>query len=724
MLAAANAASSKAIADAAAKAADDKAAALAAASADAAAKLAATVAAADAAAKAAAADRKALEDHAVKRLAAAEAAYATANAAALARAAAELKATQDAAATKLAAAAAERKAADDAAAKASARAAAVAAAELKAAQDNGAAMLTAANAASSRALADAAAKAADDKAAALQASAAELRAVRDEAAAKLAATVAAADAAAKAAAADRKAVEDEAAARLAAAAAAAAKARADAAAELKAWQAEAAAKLAAFERRASMDDAARKLAAAEAAAAKAAADSAARAAAELSAAQDVAAAKLASAAAARKAAEDVKTQAAGAARLATAAAKPAEVAAAPSRVTAAFLKQHRGALTEFEQSEILSFPAVWYAGAGSAKIRGVPGASGPRNHGYDDERGDYLFVARDHLAYRYEVLSLLGKGNFGIVLRCFDHKMQTHRAVKIIRNNKSMNDRSLAEVKILEHLRACDPADGSNIVQMYETFNFRGHLCITFEVLSMSLYDFAKSTNFQGMHVGLIRHFAQQLLVSLRLLRASHVLHCDLKPENVLLRAPNKPGIKLADFGSSCFVEERESLPYMQSRFYRSPEVILGSPYDEGIDMWSLGCILAELFTGRVLFQGETETEQLACIMETMGLPPRALLEQAARRSHFFDSTGAPRPDAKSRVKRKPGSRSLATTLRCPDAGFVSFVQGCLRWDPRERLTPDAGLAHAWFCDGAPQAPLSPPPGRERSFTTMFRSVA
>jgi dual specificity tyrosine-phosphorylation-regulated kinase 2/3/4 len=583
-------------------------------------------------------------------------------------------------------------------------------------------MLTAANAASARALADAAAKAAEDKAAAMQAAAAELRAARDDAAAKLAATVAAADAAAKAAAADRKALEDEAVARLAASAAAAAKARADAAAELKAWQAEAAAKMATLERRANADDAAKKVAAAEAAAAKAAADSAARAAAELSAAQDVAAVKLASAAAARKAAEAVRTQAEGAARLA-AAAKPAEVAAGPSPVAAAFLKKHRSILTEFEQSEILSFPAIWYAGAGSAKIRGVPGTSGPGNQGYDDERGDYLFVAHDHLAYRYEVLALLGRGNFGVVLRCFDHKTQAVCAVKIIRNKKSTNDRSLAEVKILEHLRGCDPGDGSNIVQMYECFNFRSHLCITFEVLSMSLYDFAKSTNFQGMQVGLIRHFAQQLLVSLRLMRASHVLHCDLKPENVLLRAPNKPGIKLIDFGSSCFLEERASMPYMQSRFYRSPEVILGHPYDEGVDMWSLGCILAELFTGRVLFQGETETEQLACIMETMGLPPRALLEQAARRSQFFDSTGAPRPDTKSRVKRKPGSRSLATTLRCPDAGFVAFVQGCLRWDPRERLTPDAGLAHAWISDAAPQAPLSPPPSRERSFTSMFRGA-
>ena len=75
---------------------------------------------------------------------------------------------------------------------------------------------------------------------------------------------------------------------------------------------------------------------------------------------------------------------------------------------------------------------------------------------------------------------------------------------------------------------------------------------------------------------------------------------------------------------------------YIQSRFYRSPEVILGLPYSMPIDMWSLGCILAELYTGYPLFPGENEVEQLACIMEIQGLPPQNILEQATRRRLFF----------------------------------------------------------------------------------------
>jgi dual specificity tyrosine-phosphorylation-regulated kinase 2/3/4 len=391
---------------------------------------------------------------------------------------------------------------------------------------------------------------------------------------------------------------------------------------------------------------------------------------------------------------------------------PAALAAGLPLTAASVLKHHRESLSEFEQSEVLEYPAIWYTGAGAAKIRGVPGLPGPSNHGYDDERGDYVSVPHDHLGFRYEVLSLLGKGSFGAVLRCFDHKTQTLRAVKIIRNKKRFHHQALVEVKILEHLRARDPGDGSNMVHMHEYFYFRSHLCIAFELLSINLYEFIKNNNFQGLSIGLIRRFAQQLLVSLRFLRAARVIHCDLKPENILLRAPNKSGIKVIDFGSSCFEEERV-YTYIQSRFYRSPEVILGLPYDVGIDMWSLGCILAELYTGYPLFPGENETEQLACIMEALGLPPRALLEPAARRKQFFDSAGAPRLVANSRGKRRrPGTKDLALALRCSDAGFVAFLQGCLRWDPRERLSPDAALAHEWICDGAlPPPPPLPPPG-------------
>jgi dual specificity tyrosine-phosphorylation-regulated kinase 2/3/4 len=113
------------------------------------------------------------------------------------------------------------------------------------------------------------------------------------------------------------------------------------------------------------------------------------------------------------------------------------------------------------------------------------------------------------------------------------------------------------------------------------------------------------------------------------------VIHCDLKPENILLRQPDRSGIRVIDYGSSCFVNQKV-YTYIQSRFYRAPEVILGMDYGLAIDMWSTGCILAELYTGRPLFPGENEQDQLACIMQLIGVPDKQYLESCSRKKQFF----------------------------------------------------------------------------------------
>lgn len=137
------------------------------------------------------------------------------------------------------------------------------------------------------------------------------------------------------------------------------------------------------------------------------------------------------------------------------------------------------------------------------------------------------------------------------------------------------------------------------------------------------------------MSLSLIRRFAIQILQSLKFLREEDVIHCDLKPENILLKSPDKSGIKIIDFGSSCFSDQR-IYSYIQSRFYRAPEIIIGIPYTTGIDMWSFGCILIELYTGIPIFPGESEMEQLALIMQVFGVPPLKVLENAERRNKFF----------------------------------------------------------------------------------------
>jgi len=363
------------------------------------------------------------------------------------------------------------------------------------------------------------------------------------------------------------------------------------------------------------------------------------------------------------------------------------------------LKKYRDTLSEFEQGEILDYPKVYFTGSNAHKLMKT-NRSNSNNYGYDDDRGDYHIVTHDHLAYRFEVLGNLGKGSFGQVCKCFDYQENSTIAVKIIRNKKRFHQQALVEVKLLKYIKDRDPHDQANIVRMSEYFYFRNHLCIIFEIMSINLYELIKNNNFQGLSLGLIRRFAVQMLTSLRALRKLRIVHCDLKPENILLRQPNKSGIKIIDFGSSCFEDERV-YTYIQSRFYRSPEVILGLPYDTAIDMWSFGCILAELYTGYPLFPGENEMEQLACIMEVNGTPPQDFVSISNRKKMFFDSQGQPRIVPNSRgKKRRPSTKELGTMINCSDKGFVSFLKGCLRWDPRTRFKPEDAIQHEWVLEG------------------------
>ena len=253
-----------------------------------------------------------------------------------------------------------------------------------------------------------------------------------------------------------------------------------------------------------------------------------------------------------------------------------------------------------------------------------------------------------------------------------------------------------------------DPEDKFSMVNFTQAFYFRDHLCISTELLGMNLYEFIKIHDFKGFSVKLIRRFTKQMLNSLVMLKSKRVIHCDLKPENILLAHPAQSEIKVIDFGSSCLENERV-YTYIQSRFYRSPEVILGMNYGMSIDMWSLGCILAELLTGYPIFPGENEQEQLACIMELFGPPDKHLIEKSTRKKLFFDSLGKPRLTVSSKGKRRrPSSKTLQQALKCDDEPFIDFLSRCLRWDPERRLKPEDAIHHE-FISGVKQAATKQP---------------
>jgi dual specificity tyrosine-phosphorylation-regulated kinase 2/3/4 len=273
-------------------------------------------------------------------------------------------------------------------------------------------------------------------------------------------------------------------------------------------------------------------------------------------------------------------------------------------------------------------------------------------------------------------------------------------------------------------MRVQDPNNKHSMVNFTQSFYFRGHLCISTELLDMNLYEFIKAHAFRGFSLRIIRRFTKQILGSLTMLKKHKVIHCDLKPENILLRHPLHSEIKVIDFGSSCF-EHEKVYTYIQSRFYRSPEVILGMTYGLPIDMWSVGCILAELYTGVPIFPGENEQEQLACIMEVFGPPEKHLIEKSTRKKLFFDSMGKPRLTVSSKGRRRrPSSKTLQQALKCDDEAFLDFLTRCLRWDPDRRLKPEDALRHEFITGKKAPALVHRIPTREPSPVRRHNTIS
>ncbi|XP_067937923.1 dual specificity tyrosine-phosphorylation-regulated kinase 2-like [Watersipora subatra] len=386
------------------------------------------------------------------------------------------------------------------------------------------------------------------------------------------------------------------------------------------------------------------------------------------------------------------------------------------------MKQYMQKLSSFEHHEIFNFPQIYFVGQNAKKRQGVLG--GAQNNGYDDDNGSYLHTPHDHISYRYEVLKVIGKGSFGQVVKAYDHKLHAHVALKMVRNEKRFHRQAQEEIRILEHLKKQDRDNTMNLIHMFENFTFRNHICITFELLSMNLYELIKKNKFQGFSLQLVRKFAHSMLQCLDALFKNKIIHCDLKPENILLKQQGRSGIKVIDFGSSCY-EHQRIYTYIQSRFYRAPEVILGAKYGMPIDMWSLGCILAELLTGYPLYPGEDEGDQLATIIELNGMPPQKLLDQSKRARNFVSSKGYPRyctvstmPDGstilqggrsrRGKMRGSPGSKDLVTALKgCDDPLFLDFMRRCMEWDPASRMTPAQALRHAWLRRRLPKNPHS-----------------
>ncbi|XP_065845787.1 dual specificity tyrosine-phosphorylation-regulated kinase 1A-like [Oscarella lobularis] len=350
------------------------------------------------------------------------------------------------------------------------------------------------------------------------------------------------------------------------------------------------------------------------------------------------------------------------------------------------------------------------------------------NDGYDDEHYDYIVRNGEKWMDRYEIVSLIGKGSFGQVVKAFDDQDKDYVAIKIIKNKKPFLNQAKIEVKLLELINKYDTEGKYYVVRLKRHFVFRRHLCLVFELLSFNLYDLLRNTNFRGVSLNLTRKFAHQLCTALLFLSSPelNIIHCDLKPENILLCNPKRSAIKIVDFGSSCQLGSR-IYQYIQSRFYRSPEVLLGVAYDMAIDMWSLGCILVEMHTGEPLFSGANEFDQMCKIVEVLGIPATPFLDQGAKTRKYFEKNSDGSYSVKrSRDSRKeyksPGKRRLHDILGCETGGpggrrqgeaghslpdylkFKDLIMRMLEFDPKRRITPAEALKHSFFKKTADEA--------------------
>uniref|UniRef100_A0A8C1IEK9 non-specific serine/threonine protein kinase n=1 Tax=Cyprinus carpio TaxID=7962 RepID=A0A8C1IEK9_CYPCA len=279
-------------------------------------------------------------------------------------------------------------------------------------------------------------------------------------------------------------------------------------------------------------------------------------------------------------------------------------------------------------------------GGGNATAQSIAHSTSTTKSSNSHSEGDYQLVQHEILcsvSNSYEVLEFLGRGTFGQVAKCWKRGTNEIMAIKILKNHPSYARQGQIEVSILSRL-STENADEFNFVRSYECFQHKNHTCLVFEMLEQNLYDFLKHSKFSPLLLKCIRPVLQQVATALMKLKSLGLIHADLKPENIMLVDPSRQPyrVKVIDFGSASHVSKAVCSTYLQSRYYRAPEIILGLPFCEAIDMWSLGCVIAELFLGWPLYPGASEYDQIRYISQTQGLPAEYLLSAGTKTSRFF----------------------------------------------------------------------------------------
>ncbi|XP_042197449.1 homeodomain-interacting protein kinase 3 isoform X2 [Callorhinchus milii] len=377
--------------------------------------------------------------------------------------------------------------------------------------------------------------------------------------------------------------------------------------------------------------------------------------------------------------------------------------------------------------ELSMGPAMLQTNAGNPVTVVNTASTSKQNSASGD--GEYHLMQHEVLCSMkstYEVLDFLGRGTFGQVVKCWKRGTNEIVAIKILKNHPSYARQGQIEVSILARLSS-ENADEFNFVRAYECFQHRNHTCLVFEMLEQNLYDFLKQNKFSPLPLKVIRPILQQVATALNKLKSLGLIHADLKPENIMLVDPIRQPyrVKVIDFGSASHVSKAVCSTYLQSRYYRAPEIILGLPFCEAIDMWSLGCVIAELFLGWPLYPGALEYDQIRYISQTQGLPGDHLLNVGTKTSRFFSREmdtaysgwRMKTPDeheAETGMKSKEARKYIFGTLddiahvnmvmdleggdllaeKADRREFVSLLKKMLLIDAEKRITPAETMNH------------------------------
>ena len=359
------------------------------------------------------------------------------------------------------------------------------------------------------------------------------------------------------------------------------------------------------------------------------------------------------------------------------------------------LKKYKLFLTHYEKHEIIKFIKIYYFGEKCKnKINAVHDYY--NNYGYDDKKCRYNFIKDDHIFYRYEIKRHIGQGTFGNVAIVYDHKNKCDIALKVIRNKNVFHKQANCEIKILQDIKKQDPNNEYNVIHIKNHFTFRKHICMTFELLDKNIYHILKERKFKGFGLNKIRIYAKQILNALIFLKKINIIHCDIKPENIMVTS-NTDEIKIIDFGSACY-NNHTIHTYLQSRYYRAQEVIMEASYSFPIDMWSFGCFIAELYIVKPLFPGRSEMELFVYIMEVCGKPPKKLFLESKNPRRFYKDGKLITLDTKMR-NRIPGTNSINNIIKSDNIYFKNFIRLCLEMHPSIRMTPSQATEHSWILD-------------------------